>query len=301
MTKEIEKIILEKYEEGLNSHKISALLGISSPTVLKVLNRHGVVRQRDRCKALDIKEENGKFYLMWECPRCHNLIRRGCKHKTILCRNHFNQVKTKATCRKCSFELQHGEGNSFYGKKHTKESLIKISESRKGKYKGDKHYMRKEENKLKMGEKLKLAWASGKHDHLREEFSERMKNTRRMGKIKSTIKSKAETTLINQLKDINIIAVQSFRVDTKTCDIYIPSLNLIIEYFGKYWHCDPRHYKEDYFNIKKNQTAKEIWEYDRKKLELIKSYGYNLEVIWEIDFKNNNKLLLSIIEKYVKN
>jgi G:T-mismatch repair DNA endonuclease (very short patch repair protein) len=47
-------------------------------------------------------------------------------------------------------------------------------------------------------------------------------------------------------------------------------------------------------------TAKEIWEYDSKKVDLIKSYGYNLEVIWESDLKNDNKLINKIIEKYVK-
>ena len=44
-----------------------------------------------------------------------------------------------------------------------------------------------------------------------------------------------------------------------------------------------------------------MWEYDKNKLELIKNYGYNLEVIWESDLKDNNKLLKNIITKYVTN
>ena len=35
-----------------------------------------------------------------------------------------------------------------------------------------------------------------------------------------------------------------------------------------------------------------------QKLELIKSYGYNLEVIWEKGLKNNNKLIENIISRY---
>lgn len=46
--------------------------------------------------------------------------------------------------------------------------------------------------------------------------------------------------------------------------------------------------------------AKEIWDYDSKKIDLIKNNGYNLEVIWETDFKNDDKLIYKIIEKYVK-
>ena len=47
-------------------------------------------------------------------------------------------------------------------------------------------------------------------------------------------------------------------------------------------------------------TAKQIWEYDSQKIDLIKKYGYNLEVIWESELKNDNKLINKIIEKYVK-
>jgi G:T-mismatch repair DNA endonuclease (very short patch repair protein) len=84
------------------------------------------------------------------------------------------------------------------------------------------------------------------------------------------------------------------------CDIYIPSLNLIIEYNGDYWHCNPNKYEGDYFNQKKNEYAKDIWEYDSNKLELIRNYGYNLEVVWESDLKTNNDIILEIIHKYDK-
>jgi hypothetical protein len=33
-------------------------------------------------------------------------------------------------------------------------------------------------------------------------------------------------------------------------------------------------------------------------LELIKSYGYNLEVIWESELKLNNEKFLTLIKKY---
>jgi G:T-mismatch repair DNA endonuclease (very short patch repair protein) len=34
-------------------------------------------------------------------------------------------------------------------------------------------------------------------------------------------------------------------------------------------------------------------------IDNIKSYGYNLEVVWEGDLKLNNKLINIIIKKYV--
>lgn len=36
-----------------------------------------------------------------------------------------------------------------------------------------------------------------------------------------------------------------------------------------------------------------------KYIDLIKSYGYNLEVVWEGDLKLNNKLIEIIIQNYV--
>jgi G:T-mismatch repair DNA endonuclease (very short patch repair protein) len=57
-------------------------------------------------------------------------------------------------------------------------------------------------------------------------------------------------------------------------------------------------YDANYFNKKKNKFAWELWEYDKKKVELIRNYGYNLEVVWEKDLKDDSKLINLIIEKY---
>ena len=54
----------------------------------------------------------------------------------------------------------------------------------------------------------------------------------------------------------------------------------------------------DYFNQKKQKTSKELWEYDKNKIDLIKEKGYNLEVIWESELKENYSLLDKIIKKY---
>lgn len=51
-----------------------------------------------------------------------------------------------------------------------------------------------------------------------------------------------------------------------------------------------------YIHIKKRR-AKEIWVEDNLRVDNIKKYGYNLEVIWECDlYKPNN--LKTILKKY---
>lgn len=54
----------------------------------------------------------------------------------------------------------------------------------------------------------------------------------------------------------------------------------------------------DYFNQKKQKTSKELWEYDKNKIDLIKEKGYNLEIVWESDLNDDNTLINKLIKKY---
>jgi G:T-mismatch repair DNA endonuclease (very short patch repair protein) len=300
MDEQTRKKIIEEYLNGKGSTLISKEINLSKPTILKVLNEEKLIRKRDRCNQLKILKDDKGYYIDRECSICHNIIKTYSKDKTIACRNHFNKIKNNSLCKPCSLKLQVGEGNPFYGKKHTKETKQKISKKREGKAVGDKNSMSNPIWRNKASENLKKRWDSGELEETRKKMSEHMKKTRRKGKLKSVITSKKEKEIINFLKKKNLSPIHSFRVDTKICDIFIPEFNLIIEYFGDYWHCNPKKYEETYYHKNKSMTAKEIWEYDSKKVDLIKSYGYNLEVIWESDLKNDNKLINKIIEKYVK-
>ena len=84
--------------------------------------------------------------------------------------------------------------------------------------------------------------------------------------------SKKEIEIVHLIEKLGYEVKHLHRIDTKICDIYVPKLNLIIEYFGDYWHCNPKKYNENYFNQKKNKYAKEIWEYDSNKIDLIKIF-----------------------------
>jgi hypothetical protein len=71
----------------------------------------------------------------------------------------------------------------------------------------------------------------------------------------------------------------------RSVDIYIPSENRIIELYGTYWHADPRKYTADYFNKATKLTAKEMWNRDEKRNSFLKSLGYKIDVVWELDTK----------------
>ena len=118
------------------------------------------------------------------------------------------------------------------------------------------------------------------------------------GKFIGYNRSKAEDELIKTLTENNINCTPNFLLNGKIFDIYIPEYNLLIEYNGDYWHCNPKKYDSTYFNEKKSKTAKELWEYDTNKLHLATKHGYTCEVIWESDYKKDKNIILNILKKY---
>ena len=117
---------------------------------------------------------------------------------------------------------------------------------------------------------------------------------------KQSCVSKLEKKLLSEIKNRGIEAKGTVSIDRFICDIFIEKYNLVIEFNGDYWHCNPKKYKPDYFHPHKKKTAKEIWDEDKLRIDYLKKMGYNLEVIWEREFSDNKKLN-KIIKKYAKN
>jgi G:T-mismatch repair DNA endonuclease (very short patch repair protein) len=81
-------------------------------------------------------------------------------------------------------------------------------------------------------------------------------------------------------------------------DIFIPQKNIIVEYNGDYWHCNPEKYESSYFHPHYKKTAREVWAKDNNRQKLLENNGYKIIIIWENDYKNNKeKILNKIIEK----
>jgi hypothetical protein len=208
-------------------------------------------------------------------------------------------LQKKHICKQCSLEKQTGDGNPFYNKQHSSNSINKISNSRIGKYCGkDNHMFNNPFYKKIISDKAIERWNNGSMEETRVKLRNLMKNRIASGELKSYNRSKAEDELIKILNQNNIDIIPNFLLCGKIFDIYIPFFNLLIEYNGDYWHCNPNKYDENYINVKKNKTAKEIWEYDKNKLYLAKNNGYNCEVIWESDYKKNKNIIIELIKIY---
>ena len=78
----------------------------------------------------------------------------------------------------------------------------------------------------------------------------------------------------------------------KFVDVYIPSIKKVIECHGDYWHCNPTKCSPTYYNKLVHLTANEIWDRDKKKEELLKNNGYDVEIVWE----NTNKRFRHVVK-----
>lgn len=71
----------------------------------------------------------------------------------------------------------------------------------------------------------------------------------------------------------------------------------LIEFYGSYWHADPKTFKETDRHPTTHQTAKMIWSRDRVKRTFALNSGYDIFVIWENDYyADPDGVLAKVIE-----
>jgi len=82
-------------------------------------------------------------------------------------------------------------------------------------------------------------------------------------------------------------------------DFVVPEYNLCVEFYGDYWHCNPKKYNSEYLHKQTNLTAQEIWDRDKNKQQcMLNTRGYHTIVVWESD---NMLESIKMIKEYIKN
>ena len=79
--------------------------------------------------------------------------------------------------------------------------------------------------------------------------------------------------------------------------------NIVIEFFGDYWHANPAKYTENSIlnhPNKNKRVAKDIWEIDRKRIEWLTNKGYNVLIIWEKEYRENKQETIDKCINYIK-
>lgn len=238
-----------------------------------------------------------------QCLKCGKKVSKNCK------------LGFCSTCRNRS-----GKNNPFYGKKHSKETIerIKIETTKKSKelWKNTGYRQkviqgiskpRKEKFKQEQSERIKQWYIANPIQ--KELRSQQMKNSWSQGLIEPTINSINESKNERELRETLKKLLPQRNVRKTKIKVYdkwfYPDIrideNIIIEFFGDYWHANPKKFKpEDIVHHK--LTAKQIWEYDKKRIDILQSCGFIVIIIWQNDFKKNkDKIFQEILEKISKN
>lgn len=74
----------------------------------------------------------------------------------------------------------------------------------------------------------------------------------------------------------------------------------IIEFNGDFWHCNPKIYDENFYNKVKQLYAKDIWKYDKAKINLCHKYNIKTLTIWESEYNNDKEATLQKCIDFIK-
>jgi G:T-mismatch repair DNA endonuclease (very short patch repair protein) len=114
--------------------------------------------------------------------------------------------------------------------------------------------------------------------------------------------TKIELFVAKILKNAGYVVDPQYDVLHYRCDIFLPELNLIVEVNGDYWHANPNRFKPEDLVGQKQLKAQDIWNYDAKKLNCLRSLGFKTYVVWETDIKTTtpDKLVEDIVRSIEK-
>jgi hypothetical protein len=123
----------------------------------------------------------------------------------------------------------------------------------------------------------------------------------KISKVSQKIKQTLELYNIKYIEEYPIHILNKIR--PKIVDFYLVDYNICLEFFGQFWHCDPRNYKKDYYHKLKKKYAYEIWKDDEiRNKQIIESTNGPLIILWENNVPEE-KILIDIIKqlKIIKN
>ncbi len=189
------------------------------------------------------------------------------------------------------------------GRTFSKESLQKMSDHAKKRFANKKNHPSygktpSKDTRKKMSIALKGRSYEDLHDietalRLRNLVKEQRKN--QTFPVKDT---KIELKIQSFLKQLGIefVTHQYMRIrNAYQCDILIPSMNLVIECDGDYWHGNLEVY-DNWNNLNQKQKVQKIIDYERT--NELEEKGYKVWRLWESDI---NKMGVPQFENELKN
>ncbi len=175
---------------------------------------------------------------------------------------------------------------------------------------GYKHFCSKKCN----GKNTSFIFSNGNHPNQGKKASQESKNKKKetlmksygvdnaykLAKIRKV--SNPQKEIFGFLKEkLNINLIEEQYLNGHYLDIFIKDYNIVVEYNGDYWHCNPKTYKSYYYNAKKQKFAYEIWEKDYNRVKTLKKLGYTVIEVWELEYKKEKEKTLEILLEKINN
>lgn len=139
----------------------------------------------------------------------------------------------------------------------------------------------------------KISYTSSK-DFFIEKYGIEKGNEIWKNKYKMTKKSRKSQTIAVVLDTLNIRYQTEKNINSKFVDYYLVDFNIVIEYFGDYWHVNPKVYESNFYISQLKMRAADVWKKDKERLDIIKQNIDSIIVIWESSEFND-----SILEKAI--
>lgn len=236
------------------------------------------------------------------CPICGKVLLK--KNKSGFCNKHIDRT---------------GSNNSFFGKKHSKETIEIIKDkckiSSKELWKNDSYREKVINNTT--GRKRTDEFRKTQSENAKKQMKDPnqlkirsvcMKNSWEEGRISwgenahpnySKAELKFGEMLTEKLGENSSFLERGFKikVDNSKQKTYLPDFkfkNFIIEYDGDFWHGRNRNSTDI---VHHNKTAQEIWDRDSERDRVYKNLGYKLIKVWHSDFINNKEIVINGIVK----
>jgi hypothetical protein len=99
-----------------------------------------------------------------------------------------------------------------------------------------------------------------------------------------TTKSKSSDRFLDRIETVYELE-REYKIDFKprnlSVDAKLKDKDVIIEFFGDYWHCNPSIWHPEQFNKNLKLSASEKWIIDDLRLDKILQLNYSIIVIWE--------------------
>jgi len=103
--------------------------------------------------------------------------------------------------------------------------------------------------------------------------------------------SKSEISWLDSLNIDEKYRNKVIRIDGKryNLDAYDPISNTVYEFYGDYWHGNPKIFDSNKINVSNKKTFGALYNNTINRENILKNNGYNIISIWEYDFRLKQK------------